>query len=176
MTDDDKRAFWELLKHTGKLYNRIPDAELGQMYWKILRGFELKAIEKAISRHMANPIDGKWMPKPANIVEHLMKSTGVRAVQMYNLASSTAKDYGPYPSIRFLDLPINESIIQLGGWEKFCLGGGDIEKFKEFYKQNKKKKKEMLSTYVPGKAEIYNRENGYKIASPLIIETPKCYQ
>jgi len=176
MNDEEKRAFWELLKQTGRLYHRIPDAELAQMYWKVLRGFELKDIEKAISRHMANPIDGKWMPKPANIIEQLMKSSGVRGAQMFHVAQMTARDYGPYPSVRFMDLPTNDTINQIGGWEDFCAGKGELEKFKELYTQNKKKPKEALSTYVQGKAEIYNKANGHKTAQPLVIEIPKCYQ
>lgn len=178
MTDDDKRAFWELLKKTGRHFHKKKEEiyALAPMYWKILKGFELQDIEKAISRHMANPTDGKWMPKPANIVENLMKSSSVRASQMYGMAVQVAKDYGPYPSVKFIDLPTNESIYQAGGWEEFCQGKVEVERFKELYKQNKKKPKEALSTYVQGKAEIYNKANGHKTAQPLVIEIPKCYQ
>lgn len=43
------------------------------MYWTALGSFNPRHLEQAVKDHIADPVDGKWFPKPAHLIGHIEK-------------------------------------------------------------------------------------------------------
>jgi len=47
--------------------------EMIAMYWTALGSHNPRYLEQAVKDHIADPIEGKWFPKPAHLIGHIEK-------------------------------------------------------------------------------------------------------
>ena len=71
MLDDQKRDFKEMMIATMALYQQEISVGMLRMWWASLSGYELNDVRDAISRHVQDKTAGKFVPRPANIIEQL---------------------------------------------------------------------------------------------------------
>ena len=71
MTENEKPKFVSAISGIAAFYGtELPQASVA-IYWKALREFGLAEIDRALSAHIVNTERGRFMPKPADIIEQL---------------------------------------------------------------------------------------------------------
>lgn len=86
------------------------------VWWQALKNFDLAAITDAFNRHLVNPDNGQFAPKPADIVRLLQGSTQDVAMKAWSKVDKTVRLVGPYQSVVFDDPIIHAVIVAMGGW------------------------------------------------------------
>ena len=66
----DKRAFAELLTGTAEIYGQSISKAGMSLWWLALEGYDDAQVSAAFSDHIKSA-SGKWMPKPADIIERI---------------------------------------------------------------------------------------------------------
>ncbi|MFZ1325933.1 MAG: hypothetical protein WAT67_07915 [Candidatus Contendobacter sp.] len=71
MQATDKADFTALIAKTWRFYGKQPTGESVADWFELLEGFALDVIAVAFKRHLTDPQQGQYLPKPADIVRHL---------------------------------------------------------------------------------------------------------
>lgn len=132
-----------------------------------LRDFELPLIAQAFQSYMIQA-EGKFCPKPSDIVEILRGNSTDNAKVAWVAAINAVKDYGAGKSVIFDDSIIHRVIADLGGWIDFCMSSEkDLpfmeKRFVDCYKMYRKRP--TLLQYPPrliGHVEAFNNMSGYQ--------------
>ncbi len=69
MDDLDRNQFGSYLVSVGELYSKEISSSLIEIYWRIMRQFTLEAIKYAFNKHVLEPDEGRFFPKPAELVK-----------------------------------------------------------------------------------------------------------
>ena len=70
MLTTEKNEFALMLKTVFFVYGQELDRDIISFWWDILKGFDFQEVRKSFDRHVKGR-EGKMMPKPAHILEHL---------------------------------------------------------------------------------------------------------
>lgn len=116
MNKHDAPEFAKVLASLGELYNQSITKNISDMYWGVLKGFELNDIKHAVFRHIQNPDVGQFMPKPADIIRGITGSTQNLAKQAWSKVDFAIRSIGSYSTVVFDDPIIHSVIRDLGGW------------------------------------------------------------
>jgi hypothetical protein len=104
----------------GELYKVAVSEYLVEMYWNMLEDYEFKDIKRALYEHGKNPDQGKFMPKPADIVKLLEGGSKDKAMQAWSKVHQAIQRIGRYQSVVFDDPIIHAVISDMDGWIKLC--------------------------------------------------------
>lgn len=118
MDDSNRREFGEMLENTFEIFDKqISKAKL-EIYFDVLRRFELSDVKTAITAHLNNPESGRFVPKPADIILHIDGGTQTRALNAWTKVERAIRCVGHYPSVVFDDSLIHAVVADMGGWCK----------------------------------------------------------
>lgn len=120
MQSIDLPRFKHLLTGIGALYgNPMPEILL-DIWWNALEKIAFENIKKALESHVVHPDKGQFMPKPADVIEHLEGSTESQALKAWSLVAKAIREVGAYSSVIFPDVRIHAVIRDMGGWIALC--------------------------------------------------------
>lgn len=121
MHPHDKKRFAEILFSTMEIYDKQPSKRSVGMYWNILSGFPIEQVEAAFTAHLTDPKDGKFQPKPADIVRHIVGTKEDRKTQAEAAWHRVTSNLDRYNSAVFDDPAIHYALmIGFGSWETVC--------------------------------------------------------
>ena len=101
MQDIESPKFAESLAKVGRYYGRRVDSELTEIYWEVLKEFELSEIENAFVLHYRQTEAGRFFPRIADLIRFLEGSEESRALVAWTLVQDAIQSIGRYPSIAF---------------------------------------------------------------------------
>ena len=107
------------------VYNKKASSFTFRVWWEALKKYDLPAVLNAISRHIENPDNGQWAPKPADIIKLIDGSSQDRALVAWAKVEKTIRTVGGYATVVFDDHLIHSVVRDLGGWIKVS---GGLEK------------------------------------------------
>ena len=170
MIDSDKDIFCDLLEGIADVFSSSKKVNVTvpmlQVYFMSLSEYSYQQIEWAMGEHLKDPIDGKFFPKPANIIKHL-KMNDISAEDKAELAWAQVmreiRVNGAYGSLKLDDGQALAAVKELGTWKELCATPSDKMTFKhrEFiatYKTYERTPLEMLPSSMPGLIELQNHK------------------
>ena len=174
MMHEDRPLFLALMQGLTELYSKKLSPELMNIYWVTLSDFDFTDVRKAMERHVVNPDNGTFMPKPADILRYLEGNTVSKALQAWNKALCAVAKQGPYQTIVFDDALIHAVIQEMGGWVNFCKVNEEDLPFRcrEFEKRYSAFLLRPPSDYVPHLTGIFDQENhvkGLSSRTPILL-------
>lgn len=179
MIRDDWEEFRQVWKGAFKVYGKEPDDFSMEMVFAALKRFELAEIKRALVAHLNNPDEGRFVPKPADVVRGIEGDTGGRALGAWSNVQDGIRRAGAYGSVVFDD-PITMRVIDdMGGWIGLCHASSDEEPFKraEFERRYRAYAPRPPTEYPSKLLGIIECENGEKYAhrteSPYLIGNPE---
>lgn len=177
-TTNDILKFTEMMGVVGELYGKTISPQLTDIYWRVLKQYELQDVRQAFLAHMTNPDCGQYFPKPADIVRFIDGSGETKALQAWAKVEKAIIQVGRYQSIAFDDPLIHAVIEDMGGWGKLCSMNNDqmpfcANEFQKRYMGFVSKKPNRHPKYLYGLTECENTKNGFDIVPPLLIGDAK---
>lgn len=174
MRDTDSKALGVMLKAVMAMHGKELTAPVFDIWWEVLKAYELTDVRRALNVHMQNPDAGQFPPKPADIIRYLQGSTGTQALRAWSKVEKAIRHVGPYQSVVFDDPSIHAVINDMGGWIKVCEGNDDELPFKarEFERRYQGYALNPPREYpkaLIGMAEAENRRDGFKLPPPVLI-------
>ncbi len=139
MNQHDAPKFAQLMATLGELYGKTITATFSEIYWRTLERFDIKDVQQAVRQHIADPDNGKFMPKPADLLHWIEGSRETRALHAWATVIAAIARVGVYQSVMFEDACIHKTIQSMGGWVRLCAMKIDEEPFRaqEFQKYYK---------------------------------------
>lgn len=120
MNESNAQEFNSLMDVTWEIYPKQLSSQAKRLYWESLKRFSFADIQSAFSRHIQNPDNGHFPPKPADIIRLISGSTQTASAVAWTNALNAVKHVGPYRTVVF-DNPITHAVISdMGGWISFC--------------------------------------------------------
>lgn len=71
MNNQDKKDFAATMILAAEVYNKTLSPELLTIYFDLLADFHVDQVSDAISKHLVDPEQGSFFPKPADIVRNM---------------------------------------------------------------------------------------------------------
>lgn len=174
MIQSDIDSFATIWTASCEIYGKQPSDGAITMAFNALMRFDLADIGRALNAHINNPADGRFMPKPADVVRHIEGDPDSRALQAWSKVERAIERTGPYQSIVFDELIIMCCISDMGGWMDLCNVTIDELPFKR--NEFTKRYRGYLSTppdshpsKLIGITEAGNSTTGHDIPEPLLI-------
>lgn len=176
MQQSDYDNFTKMLGAVSELYARpAMSAYALAMWWGALREYDLDAVRQALDRHVKNPDNGQFVPKPADVIRMMGGTSEDSALVAWAKVDKAIRQVGTYASVAFDDPLIHRAIFEMGGWVE--IGSKDDEAWpfvgKEF--QNRYRGYKMRNErpeYPPvliGMAEAQNDRAGFRSQPPILI-------
>ena len=119
MQSHELDQFSDLLIGVHELYSREMTPFAIKIWWEALQGYDLPAVSLALSRHVQNPDNGQFVPKPADVIRMLGGTSQDRALQAWAKVDRAVRVVGTYRSVAFDDALIHRVIHDMGGWVGF---------------------------------------------------------
>lgn len=178
MVDEQMIEFWERVQNVGSFYDKTLTEMSLFVWWEALKDQDFGVVCAALSRHVADPDRGMWMPKPADIVA-LIHGKGSEAAEVaYGKAYRAVGIVGQWNDAVFDDWIIHVVIEGMGGWVNFCKGEEKDFEFKrlQFIKSYQSiRKRGDVADYprrLMGISNQQNAMNGFKLAQPRLVGDP----
>jgi hypothetical protein len=181
MQPQDAVAFGKVLTRTLKLYpGAAMTPDVIELWFEGLMQFPLEDIATALNRHVFDPDQGKFQPKPADIVLHLAGGSATRSLRAWTKVEKAVRVVGHYRSVCFDDPIINKLIDDMGGWVKLA-STETVEDLKFRGLEFQKRYTGLMQTggvgtdyppYLPGAAESHNAVEGMQVDPPALIGDP----
>ena len=178
MQTTDKRGFRDALYAVFELYQKSrPSDPTVMMYWGALRNIPtLDDFMAAINLHVADPDQGQFLPKPADILRNITGNRATQAEMAWTKADRALRCAGPANTVVFDDSLIHAVIADMGGWVQFC----DVDDKEYPFRHNEFVKR--YSGYINkppadippkliGTDEAYNKQHGFlnHMPAPMLI-------
>ncbi len=120
-TTENRRAFSEAIQAAYLTVGQpAPSKPMVRMFWQVLNGYEIEEIESAVARHLANPDNGQFAPKPADLIRLIEGDTRTKVALAWGKVENSIRRVGPYDSLVFDDALIHAVISDMGGWADLC--------------------------------------------------------
>ena len=116
----DRSVFKQLLTGIHLLHGKTLHEAVLELWWQALIAFEFPAVKKALEAHITHPVQGRFMPVPANVTGYLEGSHESRALKAWSDVAESLRRVGAYESVVFADALIHAVILDMGGWVKLC--------------------------------------------------------
>lgn len=71
MQPEDRKEFNTLLITAMAVYERQITAALGDLFFAALGQYTMDQVREGIARHLQDPVDGKFSPKPADVIRQI---------------------------------------------------------------------------------------------------------
>ena len=163
MIDSDKVNFETLLRGIAGVFSTTKsinvDRPMLQVYFMSLSEYSYQQVEWAIGEHLKDPVDGKFFPKPANIIKHLEQSKSTvdeRAKLAWIEILGEVRRTGSYGNLEIEDKQAVAALKAICSWKELCNTEQDkmqwIEKrFIDTYETYDKTPLDMLPDKLPGR-------------------------
>lgn len=119
MVDADKKEFAQFMAGMFAVYNKEVSQMLLRVWFEALRHYDLKSVKDALARHLLNPDNGQYLPKPADVVKLIGGTTIDTALEAWSAVDNAVRTVGTYRSVAFADPIIHKVIKDMGGWVAF---------------------------------------------------------
>ncbi|MEI8055429.1 MAG: DUF6475 domain-containing protein [bacterium] len=174
MFEQDLKKFAELIVGISEVYGKSFTSAAIEIYWRILEPFRLEDVSAAIDRHVQHPDDGKFLPKPSDIIKAIEGSTQSQALSAWSKATYAMRCISCYESVAFDDALIHAVIKSMNGWPKLCLVDDKQlpfteKEFLERYRDCISREPSSYPKYLKGLIEIQNSARGYIYPPPILI-------
>lgn len=116
MKRDDAPQFKQTLAAVYSLYGKEITPMVLTIWFEALKGYDVKAISDALSRHCVNPDNGQFLPKPADVVRLIDGGSEDAALLAWAKVDRAVRSVGPYATVVFDDPLIHFAVTHLGGW------------------------------------------------------------
>lgn len=116
MTRHDVQMFTDELTVLAEIYGRPVSEALGVVYFEALREYALADVIRALRCHVKHPEQGRFFPKPADLIAMIDGDTNSQALEAYQVLDDALLQYGVYRSVRFEDAALAATVKALGGW------------------------------------------------------------
>lgn len=116
MQQNDFQKFHDGISGVMEFYGKGVSKFTLDIWWTVLKPYELPAVIDAFNRHLANPDNGQFAPKPADIIRMLQGSTQDSALQAWTKVDRAIRSIGTYVDVVFDDPIIHRVVQDMGGW------------------------------------------------------------
>lgn len=114
---EERDVFGAMLETTFKVYGKPePDVPLKRAYFEALLRYSLEEIRVGLSRHMTDPDQGQFLPKPADIIRNIDGNTATRAESAWTKVDAAIRRIGGDQTVCFDDPIIHAVVTDMGGW------------------------------------------------------------
>lgn len=174
MQTQDIQKFTMLMAGIGELYGKTISSHLIDIYWQVLRKYELDDVQNAFQGHVKNPDCGQFFPKPADIIRFIEGNGESKALLAWAKTEKAVIQVGRYQSVVFDDPLIHAVIEDMGGWVKLCAMKSDqlpfvANEFQKRYMGYVNKNPLRYPKYLWGLTECDNSKNGFSVDPPVLI-------
>tara|TARA_R110002096_G_scaffold269854_1_gene463751 strand:+ start:1170 stop:1742 length:573 start_codon:yes stop_codon:yes gene_type:complete len=181
MIDSDKADFEGLLRGIADVFSTtktiVVNRPMLQVYFMSLTEYSYEQVEWAIGEHLKDSLDGKFFPKPANIIKHLQAnelSPEEKAELAWAQISREIRVTGSYGNLKLDDKQALASLQSFTTWKELCKM--DVTKMtwakKEFigsYSTYDKTPLDMLPSSLPGRVELVeHKQNDTKSLNTIL--------
>lgn len=175
MNRSDFPQFGKMLDIVAEQYGKRMTEGLKMLYWQGLAAYDLASVREAFNRHIANPDNGQFMPKVADLIRMMQGTTQDSALIAWAKVDKAVRQVGTGQTVVFDDALIHKVLVDMGGWAQLGTKTEDEWPFiaKEF--ENRYRGYKMRSEtpeYLPsltGSYEAHNRLAGFKSQPPVLI-------
>jgi len=121
MNNTQRPDFYDLWVSACEPYgkNFIPTANALEFIFNTLRNYEISDIRRALQAHMLNPDEGRFAPKPADLIRYMVGDSASLAQRAWTKVLTAIESIGPYQSIVFDDAAVMAVVRDMGGWLEF---------------------------------------------------------
>lgn len=116
----DGGRFGEILLSIGEMYGKPISKFTVEMWFSDLKEYSIQQVWRAFQAHRKDPVQGKFMPKPADIVRHIDGLPDEKAIHAWAHVYKAISRVGSWGSVQFDDLAIHQAVETMGGWIKLC--------------------------------------------------------
>ena len=166
MNDSDKRQFQEIVLATAELYSTAKKIEVTpimlKLFFSSLKQFTVERVSYGFEQHLSDPIDGKFFPKPANIIKHLQvkELTAEEKAELgWAQIERSIRTTGSWGKLELDDKQALAALKAFSSWKELC--AMDASKLtwakKEFismYSTYEHTPIDMLPSSLPGRIEL----------------------
>jgi len=180
MLDTDKDNFCLLLEGIADVFSTtkkvVVNVPMLQVYFMTLSEYSYNQVEWAISEHMKDPVDGKFFPKPANIIKHLQTnelSTKEKAELAWAQIEREIRVTGSWGKLVMDDKQGLAALKAFTSWKDLCAMHVDKmtwakKEFISMYSTYENTPIDMLPSSLPGRVELENhKRNKQKSMMPI---------
>lgn len=166
MNTNDKAKFRELMVIAAEATNyQLTDSTL-KTYWALLSELSIEQFEMAIHKHLLDPEQGMFFPKPANIMKQVIGTNKQQeqavkdtAEQAWHAIQGEIRRIGSYGTLKLENKQALAAVKALGGWKHICSLSSDqlVWAHKEFtaaYENYERADTAMLPDKLPGRFEL----------------------
>lgn len=149
-------------------------------FWiKALEQFDIENIKNAFVQHMSMPPQGRFCPKPADIVDILKGDSQDRSLIAWSKFDKALRTVGAYQSVIFDDALIHLVISDMGGWCSFetkteedwpFIRNEFVNRYKAYSKMTELP---VHNQVMIGKTQMENEKNGYRFPEPICLGNPE---
>lgn len=112
----DLPSFTAELTVLAEIYGKALSEAVGAVYFEALREYALADVLRALRCHVKHPEQGRFFPKPADVVALLNGDTHSQALEAYQALDDALIEHGVYRSVRLEDPALAAAVKALGGW------------------------------------------------------------
>jgi len=180
MRSTDIGQFTSLLHGVMSLYGRDISEQQADLWFGALDQYDVAAVSQALNAWVRNPDEGKWPPKPADVIRMIEGSTGDRGLLAWSLVDRAVRSLGPYQTLVFEDPIIHQVISDMGGWIDLC--GTATERDFEFKGKEFEKRYRAYASRggvqdypakLPGLSEVDRGQKGLPAPDPKLVGDPQ---
>jgi len=115
----DLPEFIAELERLSELYTKPMTEALQALYFDALAQYPMPDVTRAFRLHIRSPEQGRFFPKPADLIALLDGDSDSRALQAWTAAVHAWEEHGVYQGVAFADPCIAATIEDMGGWIAF---------------------------------------------------------
>jgi len=166
MDDSNKREFQEIVLATAELYSTVKKIEVTpimlKLFFSSLRDYTVEQVSYGFEQHLSDPVDGKFFPKPANIIKHLTVdelSADEKAELAWAQIQHQIRATGAYGNLDIDDKQGVAALKAFTTWKELCAMPVDKltwakKEFISMYATYQNTPLEMLPSSLPGLVEL----------------------
>lgn len=157
----DGSAFASLMLAMSEMYGKEVSTYGMDMWFEDLQKYTIEQVRRGFSAHRADPKNGKFWPKPSDIIRHVDGLPEEVATVAWSKVMQAISRYGSWESVCFDDQNIHTVITLMGGWVKMCdMTVDDIpykqKEFEKLYLSAEQNKHHISPRYLAGHSELAN--------------------
>lgn len=176
MDANDFDDFRDVINSTAELYSKTDLSEFAlSLWWKALEHYSFQEVKSGLSRHIRNPDNGQFMPKPADVVRAIGGTSQDNSAHAWSKVDKAVRTVGTYQDVVFDDPYIHAVLDDMGGWIRL---GTETEEAWPFIQREFETRYRGLMTrganpdcpkQLIGITNANNKKNNFKPHPPVLI-------
>lgn len=120
MNTADSQRFRQLITGVYSFYRKEVSEFQLSVWWEAMKALDYDAVKDAFNRHLLNPDNGQFEPKPADVVKLVGGGAADRALIAWTKFDMAVQYVGSYDTVVFDDPIIHQVVEDMGGWIGLC--------------------------------------------------------